>query len=153
MHVIIVEDSPLTEHLLRTAIEAQGCTVASAARLSEVMGCLHTHAPSFFLIDRELPDGDGLKLVRALRRADFTGGIIVLTGREETRARIEGLRAGADDYVLKPFDVAELLLRMGGICQRRCARPTRIALQLGPGPAADDAEAHEAEGPTERLSA
>lgn len=153
MHVVIVEDSSVVELTLRTAIEAQGCTVQSAGRLADVVGGLNSCMPSFFLIDRELPDGDGLSLVRALRAAGFEGGILVLSGREETRSRIEGLRAGADDYVLKPFHVPELLQRMDNICRRRCARPTRIALELRPATAAYDAEVDEDEGPTERLSA
>ena len=138
MHVVIVEDSSVVELLLRTSIEAQGCTVQSSGRLADVVGDLQSRMPSFFLIDRELPDGDGLSLVRALRGAGFEGGIIVLTGRDETKARVEGLRAGADDYVLKPFHVEELLQRMDGICRRRCARPSNIARPLAP-PTFDEA--------------
>jgi DNA-binding response OmpR family regulator len=70
------------------------------------------------LLDRRLPDGDGLKLLRDLRAAESGVGVIVITARDAVQDRIEGLNCGADDYIVKPFAIDELVARMGAVLRR-----------------------------------
>ena len=75
-------------------------------------------APALALLDLRLPDGDGLQLLRQWRAAGQTWPVIVLTARDQVSDRIRGLQAGADDYLVKPFDLDELLARVAAVARR-----------------------------------
>ena len=84
------------------------------------------------LLDRQLPDGDALELLREWRRQAVTGPVIVLTARDQLSDRIGGLKAGADDYVVKPFDLDELLARIEAVSRRWRADRPASTLRLDP---------------------
>ena len=109
--ILIVEDEPRIASFLCKGLGAQGFETsvagdraAAEARLKE--------APDLVLLDRGLPDGDGLELLAQLRRAGDLVPVIVLTARDSVEDREAGLAAGADDYVVKPFGFADLLARV-----------------------------------------
>ena len=82
------------------------------------------------MLDLNLPDGRGLDLLRALRKAEDKRPVIILTARDQIRDRIEGLNAGADDYLVKPFDLGELVARMQAV-QRRSAEKASSSVRAG----------------------
>jgi len=107
-------------------------------------------APAMALLDLQLPDGDGLDLLRQWRAEGRDCPVIVLTARDQVSDRIRGLQAGADDYLVKPFDLNELLARVDAVA-RRCLGPAAAA-QPAAGPAWRlDVDAHEAWRGDERI--
>ena len=113
IRVLLVEDDRELRTTLRDALALEGYEVATAARLSEGMA-LWTHArsgPDLVVLDLGLPDGDGEALLAALRRREATP-VLVISARQADGQKIRLLDAGADDYLVKPFSVGELLARM-----------------------------------------
>ena len=113
IRVLLVEDDRELRTTLRDALALEGYEVATAASLSEGMA-LWTHArsgPDLVVLDLGLPDGDGEALLAALRRREATP-VLVISARQADGQKIRLLDAGADDYLVKPFSVGELLARM-----------------------------------------
>ena len=121
MRVLVVEDSPRVARGLQTALRARGYDVDCATSVAEALA-----APpvDLVLLDLGLPDGDGLDVCRELRRRGGVA-IIAVTARGEERDRVVGLRTGADDYVVKPFGVAELYARIEAVMRRVGIHPGR----------------------------
>ncbi len=115
MHALLVEDDDRMAHALGTALAQRGHTVRRVGRASDALQ--HAHEAEFVLLDLGLPDLDGLELLRRLR-AVCSAPVIVVTARCEERDIVQGLRAGADDYVVKPFRTAELMARIGAVRRR-----------------------------------
>ncbi|GAB4257521.1 MAG: hypothetical protein Kow0092_04430 [Deferrisomatales bacterium] len=115
MRVLIVDDDPVSRRGVRPLLEAWGYGVAEAADGLEALAVLTVPGgPRLALVDWTMPGLSGVELCRRLR-ARATGGyryLILLTGRRSREARIEGLEAGADDFVSKPFDPEELRCRL-----------------------------------------
>lgn len=111
LNVLVVDDEPAIRDLLRATLQAEGHTVheASGAREGETLA--GNRRIDLFLIDLGLPDGDGVELVRQLR-GWTTRPILVLSARTQEAQKVEALDAGADDYLTKPFGVAELHARI-----------------------------------------
>ena len=115
-HIVIVEDEPVTQARLQSYFTQEGYTVsvtASGAGLREIM---QNQSVDLILLDINLPDENGLMLTRALRERS-TVGIILVTGRSDRIDRIVGLEMGADDYVTKPLELRELVVRVNN-CYR-----------------------------------
>ncbi|MGM9487238.1 response regulator [Ideonella sp. YS5] len=113
MRVLLVEDDRELRTTLRDALALEGYDVSTAASLSEGLA-LWTHArsgPDLVVLDLGLPDGDGETLLAALRRRESTP-VLVISARQADGQKIRLLDAGADDYLVKPFSVGELLARM-----------------------------------------
>jgi two-component system KDP operon response regulator KdpE len=113
IRVLLVEDDRELRTTLRDALALEGYDVSTAASLSEGMA-LWTHArsgPDLVVLDLGLPDGDGEALLAALRRREATP-VLVISARQADGQKIRLLDAGADDYLVKPFSVGELLARM-----------------------------------------
>jgi DNA-binding response OmpR family regulator len=108
----VVEDDPAVGTALSQALESQGYAVALAGDGAAAIGLAEEHEPSLVLLDLGLPDMDGIEVCRRLRSLDATLPIIALTARNEEIDIVVGLDAGADDYVTKPFRLAELLARV-----------------------------------------
>lgn len=106
--------------LLRRSLEEEGHEVRLAATLEEARQALAVsdRSPELLIVDRMLPDGDGLRLVQQLRRAGDPRPALVLTARDRVDDRVEGLHSGADDYLGKPFALAELLARVEALGRR-----------------------------------
>ena len=132
-HVLIVEDEEPLALLLRYNLEAEGYAVTHAARGDEADLILRETVPDLVLLDWMLPGLSGIELCRRLRMRPQTQDlpIIMLTARGEEAERVRGLGTGADDYVVKPFSVPELVARVRALLRR--AAPERIAEALALG--------------------
>ncbi len=111
MKVLLVEDDRELRSTLRDALAVEGYEVVTAASLSEGLALLQHSAVDLVLLDLSLPDGDGETLLATLRRRQATP-LIVISAREGEGQKVRLLDAGADDYLVKPFGVPELLARM-----------------------------------------
>jgi len=131
--ILIIEDEEPLTLLLRYNLEAAGYTVDSAARGDEAELKLRESIPDLVVLDWMLPGVSGIELCRRLRSHSETAQlpIIMLTARGEENERVRGLATGADDYVVKPFSVPELLGRISALLRR--SKPERVAAILKAG--------------------
>ena len=116
-HLLIVDDDERIRDLLRRYLIKQGFIVSAARDASHARRLLAGLAFDLIILDVMMPGEDGLTLTRSLRQSLSTP-IILLTARGETTDRIEGLEAGADDYIPKPFEPRELVLRINAVLRR-----------------------------------
>jgi len=139
-NILIVEDEEALTLLLRYNLEAAGYDVESVARGDEADLRLREAVPDLVILDWMLPGVSGIELCRRLRSRPETRQlpIVMLTARGEESERVRGLSTGADDYVVKPFSVPELLARVAALLRR--ASPERVADVLGFGDIAIDRE-------------
>jgi len=139
-NILIVEDEEALTLLLRYNLEAAGYDVESVARGDEADLRLRESTPDLVILDWMLPGVSGIELCRRLRSRPETRQlpIVMLTARGEESERVRGLSTGADDYVVKPFSVPELLARVAALLRR--ASPERVADVLGFGDIAIDRE-------------
>ena len=117
--VLIVEDDPQIRRFLRLALESEGCTVQEAGRL-DVGVAASRLGPDLVLLDLGLPDGDGLDFIGPFRTRS-KAPVIILSARGQEPDKVAALDAGADDYLVKPFGMAELLARVRAQLRRRAA--------------------------------
>ncbi|MCW5685555.1 MAG: phosphate regulon transcriptional regulator PhoB [Pseudolabrys sp.] len=131
--ILIVEDEEPLTLLLRYNLEAEGYEVDAAARGDEAQLRLQETAPDLVILDWMLPGLSGIELCRRLRARPETKAlpIIMLTARGEESEKVRGLATGADDYIVKPFSVPELLARVKALLRR--ASPERVASVLAVG--------------------
>jgi two-component system KDP operon response regulator KdpE len=111
LKVLVVEDDAAIRGLLRAALAAEGFEVQTAVSVSEATAILKNDPPGLVVLDLGLPDGDGAELVREVRRQSALP-IVVASARNEQAGKIALLDAGADDYLVKPFAIGELLARI-----------------------------------------
>jgi two-component system phosphate regulon response regulator PhoB len=132
-NILIVEDEEPLTTLLRYNLEAEGYEVDAVTRGDEADTRLRETAPDLIVLDWMLPGLSGIELCRRLRTRPQTQAlpIIMLTARGEESERIRGLATGADDYIVKPFSVPELLARIRALLRR--ASPERVAMILNIG--------------------
>jgi two-component system KDP operon response regulator KdpE len=110
--VLVIDDEPPIRRLLRTSLTANGFHILEAASGAEGLSAIDEHKPDLVVLDLGLPDLDGLDLIRTLRARGDNTPIVVLSSRGEERVKVEALDLGADDYVTKPFGMAELIARI-----------------------------------------
>jgi DNA-binding response OmpR family regulator len=118
MRLLLVEDELEMVAALRAALRRHDMVVDHAATLAEAELMAAEDVHDAILLDRRLPDGDGLSLVPRLRAAGNRAPVIVLTARTELADRVSGLDTGADDYLGKPFALEELLARLRAVLRR-----------------------------------
>ena len=123
MRVLLVEDDPILGVAVRDQIAADGHTVDWAKRLDIANDSVRTVAYELILLDLMLPDGRGLDFLKARRASGDVTPVIILTARDQISDRIAGLNAGADDYLVKPFDLSELSARIGAVARRYSGNP------------------------------
>jgi two-component system phosphate regulon response regulator OmpR len=121
-HLLVVDDDLRLRALLARYLGEQGHIVSTAASAAEARALMGPLAFDLLVLDVMMPGQNGLEFAESLRREQFTVPILMLTARSEAEQRIAGLEAGADDYLPKPFEPRELLLRIAAIL-RRSARP------------------------------
>ena len=129
MRALLVEDDPLLGDGIKTALEREGDTVDWFMLGREAISAIGNETFSVLILDLGLPDMDGMQVLKLLRRQS-TLPILILTARDAVEDRIGGLDAGADDYVLKPFNLQELLARLRVVMRRSEGRTSQI-LALG----------------------
>ena len=123
--VLIVEDDADINATLQEALRLGGYDVVGALTGEDAFAEVQRRCPDIVLLDQMLPDIDGVEVCRRLRVAPRTKRvpIIFLTARSDEKARVAGLAAGADDYVVKPFSLQELMLRVRGLLRRSSSLP------------------------------
>jgi DNA-binding response OmpR family regulator len=131
MRILLVEDDHRVGAVMSSMLQRRGYAVEHAATAT---AALEAAPCDLVLLDLNLPDGDGLDVCRVLRSRNENLGIIAVTARGEERDRVTGLRVGADDYVVKPFSMAELQARIEALL-RRTVRHVPVAagiVEAGP---------------------
>ena len=116
--VLVVDDDKAVRESLRRSLEFNGYDVALAADGADALARIASQAPDVVVMDLMMPRLDGLETTKALRSAGNDVPIIVLTARDAVGDRVEGLDAGADDYLTKPFALQELLARLRALLRR-----------------------------------
>ncbi|MEE9316731.1 MAG: response regulator transcription factor [Rhodospirillales bacterium] len=127
-HLLIVEDDELVQSLLAAYMQNEDFKVSLASTGKEMLACVDSEPIDLVLLDLGLPDEDGLVLARQVR-ARSSLPIIVLTARKEQKDRLAALEIGADDYLTKPFDPEELVLRVRNLLNRTNRGPLEKALR------------------------
>lgn len=126
--LLVVEDDPTVAAALRSGLEGEGYAVSVARTGEDGFFLASTRSFDLIVLDRMLPGREGLEILQALRRSGLRTPVLVLTARGAVEDRIEGLDAGADDYLQKPFAFAELLARLRALARRGRSEPgTRLA--------------------------
>jgi two-component system, OmpR family, response regulator len=118
MRILLVEDDAVLHQVVRQSLQDGGHHVDSARTLREAGHLWSVQAFDAVLLDLNLPDGSGLAALRAARARNDSAAVIVLTARDRTDERVLGLDAGADDYLGKPFELAELAARLRALSRR-----------------------------------
>jgi DNA-binding response OmpR family regulator len=131
MHVLLTEDNALIASGIVAGLEAQGFTVAHAATAAQADALLRAARFDLMILDLGLPDEDGLHFLHRLRRRGLELPVLILTARDAVAERVSGLQAGADDYLVKPFDLRELAARLHALLRRAAGRATHL-IEHGP---------------------
>jgi two-component system, OmpR family, response regulator MprA len=118
MRVLVVDDDPGIRTAVGRALAFEGYEVAEAVDGADALDQIHHREPDAVVLDVSMPGVDGLEVCRRLRERGKTIPILVLTARHEVTDRVAGLDAGADDYLVKPFALEELLARLRSLLRR-----------------------------------
>ena len=130
IRILAVEDDPHIASLLTVELGRLGYSLLAVGTAAEALGQARAWSPSLMLLDLGLPDRDGADVLRELRAGGDALPVICLTARDQPVERVGGLRAGADDYIVKPFDIGELDARIRAVL-RRSDRGSHADLALG----------------------
>ncbi|MDO0926371.1 response regulator transcription factor [Streptomyces sp. TG1A-8] len=144
--MLLAEDDRAIRHALERALTLEGYEVTAVADGVEALAQAHRTPPDVLVLDVMMPGIDGLQVCRVLRAEGDRTPILMLTALVETADRIAGLDAGADDYVLKPFDVEEVFARLRALLRRTSPAP-------GPGGTGPEGPAREAQVSNRRVEA
>lgn len=131
MRILLIEDDAALGEAVRDRLAGLAHAVDWERRLASAEAALRAVPYDLVLLDLGLPDGDGSAFLRALRARGDTTPVIVLTARDRIVERIAGLEAGADDYLVKPFDLGELAARVAAVARRYTGDPNPL-LEVGP---------------------
>ena len=126
MRVLLVEDDTILGAAVRDQIRADGHSVDWVTRLDAAGDHLASASYDLILLDLMLPDGRGIPFLRGLRARGDVSPVIILTALDQISDRIEGLNAGADDYMVKPFDLSELSARLKAVARRYSGNPNPL---------------------------
>jgi two-component system response regulator QseB len=122
MRVLVVEDDRMIAQGLHTALKQDGYAVDGVSDGPSAAAALRSSRFDVVLLDLGLPERDGLEVLRELRARGDATPVIIVTARDDVRNRIQGLDAGADDYIVKPFDLDEVAARMRSVLRRAAGR-------------------------------
>jgi DNA-binding response OmpR family regulator len=118
VHLLVIEDETRIAEILRSSLQRDGFVVDAVRLCADAREALALTAYDAAILDLGLPDGDGLKLLAELRAARNSIPILILTARDAVEDRVCGLNTGADDYLVKPFAIAELVARLKALLRR-----------------------------------
>jgi two-component system OmpR family response regulator len=148
MRILLIEDDPGLGNAVRDQIAAEGHMPDLAPTLSYARDLLATMPYDLILLDLGLPDGRGIDFLKALRAKGSVTPVMILTAHDRITERIEGLNVGADDYMVKPLDLAELSARIAAVARRYAGNPNPLitlgALKI-------DLAAHAIHGPKGQI--
>ncbi|AHB01189.1 MULTISPECIES: response regulator transcription factor [Brucella] len=130
MRIILIEDDPILGAAVRDHIAAEGHCVDWVSRLDTAHDYMESARYDLVLLDLMLPDGQGLSFLRDLRTKGCSTPVIILTALDQISDRIQGLNAGADDYLTKPFDLSELSARLNAVARRYSGNPNPL-IEIG----------------------
>ncbi len=128
MRVLLIEDDTVLGAGVRDQIKAEGHSVDWVMRLDEAKEYMASASYDLVLLDLMLPDGRGLPFLRELRKRGDVTPVIILTALDQISDRIDGLNAGADDYMVKPFDLSELSARLAAVARRYTGNPNPLVV-------------------------
>lgn len=126
MRILLIEDDTVLGAAIRDQIAGDGHSPDWVMRLDAARDAMAAAAYDLVLLDLMLPDGLGLTFLKALRSRGDVTPVIILTALDQVSDRIGGLNAGADDYLVKPFDLAELSARIGSVARRYTGNPNPL---------------------------
>lgn len=131
LRILLVEDDAILGEAVRDHVVLQNHAVDWMKTIGDAQAALDTTSYGMILLDLRLPDGRGIDLLRTFRNEGGTTPVIILTAHDQISDRIEGLNCGADDYLVKPFNLGELTARMQAVARRsngRAAGNVRVGL-------------------------
>jgi two-component system OmpR family response regulator len=131
MRVLLIEDDKMLGSAVRDHLAAHGHAVDWMTLLGRAEEARAAVAYDIILLDLNLPDGSGLDFLRAMRKRGDATAVLIITAMDQLTTRIAGLNAGADDYLVKPFDLSELMARLGAVARRYNGKPNPL-LSIGP---------------------
>ena len=130
MRVLVVEDDKKTVAFIRKALQAEGFAADSVHHGGEALAAGLSTAYDAIVLDIMLPGPDGLSVLRQLRERRNNTPVLLLSARGGVNERIDGLNAGADDYLAKPFELGEMVARVRALCRRSVGESRASVLQL-----------------------
>jgi two-component system OmpR family response regulator len=130
MRILLIEDDAILGAAVRDQIDTDGHSVDWVTRLGDAKEHVDSAAYDLILLDLMLPDGRGIGFLRELRARGDVTPVIILTALDQISERIAGLNAGADDYMVKPFDLSELSARLNAVARRYSGNPNPL-IQIG----------------------
>ena len=130
MRLLLVEDSPRLQLSVATALRRSGYAVDTAGDGEEGLWLAESHSYDLLVLDLMLPKLDGLEVLRRLRAGGRDTHVLLLTARDTVADRVVGLETGADDYLIKPFALEELLARVQALCRRSYGSKTSVLTVL-----------------------
>ena len=128
--LVVAEDDPAVRNAVQRVLELEGYSVVVTKDGVAALDAILSNAPDAVVMDVMMPFSDGLSVCRELRRRANRTPILLLTARHEIGDRVAGLDAGADDYLVKPFSIDELLARVRALLRRNAPNTTSTILQL-----------------------
>lgn len=126
MRILLIEDDMILGAAVRDHIIADNHSVDWVTRLDAAVDHIDSAAYDLVLLDLMLPDGQGITFLRDLRRKGSVTPVVILTALDQLSDRINGLNAGADDYMIKPFDLSELSARLSAVARRYSGNPNPL---------------------------
>jgi two-component system, OmpR family, response regulator len=129
--ILVVDDEPSIVDAVATALRYEGYAVEEANTGREALAAVARFDPDLIVLDWMLPDVDGVEVGRRIRARGFSSAILFLTARDRVESKVEALGAGGDDYVTKPFSLAEVVARVEAILRRTAGEPAAEILRYG----------------------
>lgn len=118
MRILVVEDEPFLSESIAKSLRRQGYSVDTCQDGAEALGLVHVESFDLLLLDLNLPNVDGMTVLRTLRQGDLKTPVLILSARNEIADKVNGLDAGANDYLSKPFHLEELSARVRSLLRR-----------------------------------
>ena len=129
--ILVVDDEPNIRDLLVTSLRFAGYQVRAVGNGAQTISAVLEEEPDLIILDVMLPDMNGFSVTKRLRGAGYTAPILFLTAKDETEDKIEGLNAGGDDYVTKPFSLDEIVARLQAILRRTMQADEESTIKAG----------------------
>jgi two-component system response regulator QseB len=131
LRILLVEDDPQLGRATQLGLDQSGYAVDWVQNAEAALTSVKLHDYQCLLLDLGLPQQDGMSLLRQLRATGFTESILIVTARDQVKDKVAGLDAGADDFIIKPFDLDELAARIRSVRRRLAGRSNELLIHKG----------------------